>query len=566
MQPTFSLAYTTIRPEFIKRVIDTWRSRASNPKDIEVVICVDANNLAGIEVANAVPDVKVVLQPEAPFNSVRGWNAAAAQTTGKILIAVADDFDPPQGWDTALLALHPLNWWDTEHVVHTEDGYVHDICVLSIMTRKRYERFGYFFYPQYESMFCDTEFTAVAYRDGVVINAKHLLFEHLHPDCNKRDRDKHDIEHASKDRWARGEMLFNYRRQIGFPIDDGPKAQIVDEKAVVASTESNDDYCVYIQATKDDFCLYEVCQRLREEGVNTFFFCVPDEYWSGAPTPAQDIAQVQDIADRLKAEGARVFFRLFDVSQYRFTGDTRIMVETRVRNDTLTWIRHEGFHHILVVDGDELWVRGLFDKVKDAIETSHPHCISAPMIPVVGVPGYPVHCASDRAVIYIDSSTVFRECRSPAVDHFLLNSGIVIHFTACRKNMQEVIDKHRASGHYDDPDYAFEDWIKNVLPNLKPGWRGAHMYRKYQIWPYVREWTRSEMDHIPANLHQYLGAPVDAASPIQAVLEPIKRSVPRSSSEPRTIQMPRSNDIKVHPFTLSQSEQFAGRSFNPFRQ
>jgi hypothetical protein len=556
MDPIFSLNYTSCRAASIQSALRQWVDRADNPAAVEIVICVDGNRQDCLEAAKAVRGAKVVVQHEPPFNCVKGWNAGATQTTGKVIINVADDFNPPQHWDTLLLQLNPPSWIDGEYVVHTEDGYVHDIAVLSIATRKRYKRFGYMLYPGYESMFSDTEFTTVAYRDGVVIQAKQLLFEHMHCDCGKRAKDEHDVVHGGKDRWNRGEMLFNYRKQTGFPIDEGPMAN-VDE-----SSSKPDDmkFAVYIQATKDDFCLYEVCSRMMDEGAKNFFFCVPDEYWSGAPTPMEDIAQVRAIADRITAEGAVANFQVFDVSQYRFPGDSRIAVETRVRNDTLGWIRRSGFQHILIVDGDELWVKGLLDKVKDAVITSKPHCISAPMIPVVGFPGYPVHQASDRAVIYIDSTTTFRECRSPATEHFLLNNGIVIHFTACRKTLQEVIDKHRASGHYDDPEYDFEGWIKNVLPNLKPGWRGAHMYRRYQIWPLVRNWTTEEIGHIPESLRQYLGQPVEEMSPIQHVLAPLVRQ-PKPPAQKRTM-----NDLKVHPFRLNQVEKFIGGPLNPYRQ
>lgn len=556
MEPIFSLNYTSCRADTIQSAVAMWRDRADHPDTIEVVVSVDGNNPNAIEAARLVPNAKVIIQPDPPFNCVRGWNAGAAITTGKVIINMADDFSPPQHWDTLLLQLNPPNWIDGEFVVHTEDGYVHDIAVLSIATRKRYERFGYMLYPGYESMFSDTEFTTVAYRDGVVIQAKQLLFEHMHCDCGKRPKDQHDVVHGGKDRWNRGEMLFNYRKQTGFPIDDGPKANV----DVSARNADEIRFAVYIQATKDDFCLYEVCRRMMDEGAHDFFFCVPSQYWSGKATPLEEIAQVRSIADRIKAEGASVNLQVFDVSQYRFPGDSRIAVETRVRNDTLGWIRRSGFQHILIVDGDELWVKGLLEKVKDVVLTSKPSCISAPMIPVVGFPGYPVHQASDRAVIYIDGTTTFRECRSPATEHFLLNNGIVIHFTACRKTLQEVIDKHRASGHYDDPEYDFEGWIKNVLPNLKPGWKGAHMYRRYQIWPTVRNWTTEELTHIPQNLHQYLGEAVAEASPIQHVLQPLART-PRPAPAPRSI-----NDLKVHPFRLNQLEQFIGGSLNPYRK
>ena len=36
------------------------------------------------------------------------------------------------------------------------------------------------------------------------------------------------------------------------------------------------NFCVYVQATKDDLCLFEVCKRMMEEGVNDFFFSIPN--------------------------------------------------------------------------------------------------------------------------------------------------------------------------------------------------------------------------------------------------------------------------------------------------
>jgi hypothetical protein len=71
--------------------------------------------------------------------------------------------------------------------------------------------------------------------------------------------------------------------------------------------------------------------------------------------------------------------------------------------------------------------------------------------------------------------------------------------------MDEIIAKHRDSGHYDDPEYDFEGWLRNILPNIKPGMKNVHMYRGYQIWPEIREWTREEFDNIPSSLWKYLG-------------------------------------------------------------
>jgi hypothetical protein len=78
-----------------------------------------------------------------------------------------------------------------------------------------------------------------------------------------------------------------------------------------------------------------------------------------------------------------------------------------------------------------------------------------------------------------------------------------------------TIEKHRQSGHYGDPEYAFEEWITNVLPNIRPGFvytwpngiKGLHMFTGYQIWPCVRNWSVEEWVDIPETMRKYFGSP-----------------------------------------------------------
>ena len=481
--PEFSLAYTSVRADKIAAVVDLWLTTASGRHTVEVVIAVDGNAPLCEIAAKAVLEAKVVVQPDAPFNSTRGWNAAAAATTGKVIICVADDFKPCSGWDEKLFALR-TGWMDDDWVAHTSDGYVEDIAVLSILTRKRYERFGYVFYPTYESLFSDTEFTQVAYFEGRVLQAKHILMEHLHPDCHKRPRDSTDLAHASRDRWTRGEMLFNFRKSQGFPNDTRPATAVV----ATASSEPCASYAAYLQANRDDLCLREVVHRLYDEGLRNFFFCIPDEYWSGKPTSSQDRQQVMDVAVAIHKLGARVETKDFCVADYRFPNDTRITVETRLRNDSLAWVRQNGFMRICVVDSDELWPKGTLAFIMEIVDKSDPLAVSLPMTPVVGFPGYPINGASDRVISYVGQSCRFRDCRTPIGQVYYENRSRVYHFTSTRRTMAETVEKHRQSGHFDDPDYETEWWLQNVLPNLKPGYqpawpdgrRGIHWYRKYQ--------------------------------------------------------------------------------------
>ena len=240
-------------------------------------------------------------------------------------------------------------------------------------------------------------------------------------------------------------------------------------------------FAAYIQATKDDFCLFEVCKRLLDEGLTDFFFSVPDEYWNGKITPREDIAEVEGVAKQLEAVGAKSYVRIFEVAKHRRPGRSRIEVETFVRNESIHWIRQSGFGHIVIVDGDELWKKNYFLNMKKFVLENKPQAIALGMIPTIGLPGYPIDGAKDLACVYVGPENWFQECRKTVHDSLnLVDVRGIIHFTATRRTMQEIIDKHRTSGHYDDPSYDFEGWIANTLPNARPGMINAHMYVPYQ--------------------------------------------------------------------------------------
>jgi hypothetical protein len=505
--PRFTLLYTTIRPAFVSTVVEKWMTRAVRPDMVTWAITTDADKADTFKaIAEATRlhkiEAEIDLVRDLPGTCVKGWNLAAEAAKrrglGDIIIAVADDFDPPEQWDDQLASVAEGEWWHEDKVVHVADGYNPDIFTLAILTKKRLERFGYLFYPGYESMFCDTEFTFVAHHEHAVIQATHLLFEHLHPDCGKRQRDDADLNHSSSQRYKVGDMLFKYRQANGFPIDAGPS---FDATRVEAK-----DLAVYIQATKDDFCLFEVCERLYEEGIKAFFFYIPNEYWSGRAVPREDSDQVIEIANRLQTtfSDVEVHYRIFDIKPHRAPGRSRIQVETFARNEALEWVRGYDFKHIVVADGDELWRRGLLTEMLDVINDFKPICVYTGMVPIVGLPGYPIEGAMDKASIYVNHEAKFQECRGTFGAKYELKGHKIFHFTATRRTMDEIIKKNRDSGHYDDPNYDFEGWIANVLPNIKPGMRNAHMYRPYNPWKLVREWALEEKSEIPPSLYRYL--------------------------------------------------------------
>ncbi len=197
-QPTFSLCHTTRRIPGWETAARAWIEAADNPGAVEYILSVDDQESYGKAVGGLLSLGWIDLDSHIVINtgrrcSVDGWNAAAAASTGKFLITIADDWRPIPHWDTWLLEVLGVRSMsltgmdacrlDTEAVIWVNAGQTRDLMPFALLTRKYYERYGYIFYPEYESMFCDDDFTAQAIKDGVVIDCRKTLplFEHLHP-------------------------------------------------------------------------------------------------------------------------------------------------------------------------------------------------------------------------------------------------------------------------------------------------------------------------------------------------------------------------------------------------
>ena len=92
------------------------------------------------------------------------------------------------------------------------------------------------------------------------------------------------------------------------------------------------------------------------------------------------------------------------------------------------------------------------------------------LIPYLGLPAYPVKTNSDKLLIGIRNDERFRCVRSVCHPEFVVtvSARLAHHFTAVRKTYADLVAKMRMSAHYSDSNYDFEDWIRDVLPNIGP--------------------------------------------------------------------------------------------------
>jgi hypothetical protein len=114
---------------------------------------------------------------------------------------------------------------------NTPTEHERGIMVMPILSRERYERFGWVFFPGYESMYADNDFAAMAKRDGVVIDARHLVFPHKHWINRQREKDEQDRAQNRDEAYREGKLLFAARKRINFagiPPKQETPAQSID--------------------------------------------------------------------------------------------------------------------------------------------------------------------------------------------------------------------------------------------------------------------------------------------------------------------------------------------------
>jgi hypothetical protein len=227
---TFSLCHTTARlPHGWTAAQQAWFDRCDQPLNVEYIVSVDKGRLDALLGAQFL-DVLPPSSDRPPFwgrfattvnegrkSAVDGWNAAAAASAGRFLITVSDDYRPCEHWDTEILKALPE---DHDEAPDLDGEYVLDVdnqdnsfplLPFSFLTRAYYARLGHLFYPEFIGMMADNDFTDVARRDGVVVDARHLKFTHLHPHRGSAPDDDVYRWQQRPEAWEVGNRVYNRR-------------------------------------------------------------------------------------------------------------------------------------------------------------------------------------------------------------------------------------------------------------------------------------------------------------------------------------------------------------------
>lgn len=166
-----------------------WMKRADRPEDVEHIFGIQADDYASREAFDLAGAQWTLgyTPPEWASSSVGNWNAAAEMADGDILVVIADDLTPPQGWDTQLRKLpDPAQPW----ACYVPDSLRQDgLMCHPVLSRGLYNKRDYVFNPKFYGVFCDNDFTVRTQLEASIWGVKNLKWQHDHPSNNTREQD-----------------------------------------------------------------------------------------------------------------------------------------------------------------------------------------------------------------------------------------------------------------------------------------------------------------------------------------------------------------------------------------
>lgn len=164
-----------------------WLDRATHPDRVEHIFGIQSDDDASVRAFIDYQHGVSVPPPEWASSSVANWNTAAALSIGEILLVIADDLTPPQGWDEQV---EKLPAGDKEWACYVPDTVRQDgLMCHPILSRALYNKRGYVFHPEFFGVFCDNDFTVRTQLECTILQVKGLQWNHDHPSNGTRVED-----------------------------------------------------------------------------------------------------------------------------------------------------------------------------------------------------------------------------------------------------------------------------------------------------------------------------------------------------------------------------------------
>lgn len=148
---------------------------------------------------------------------VQATNHAAKIATGDVLIYLSDDFDCFDNWGEHIRSV--CMRYQGEYMIKAHDGlqqFEAQVLTIPIMSKALYQRLGYFFHPEYKSMWVDVDLFFTCERLDVLKYHRELRFQHNHYSNGKSKRD--ETYTRSDGFWDQGKRVLEKRRRQSFAV------------------------------------------------------------------------------------------------------------------------------------------------------------------------------------------------------------------------------------------------------------------------------------------------------------------------------------------------------------
>lgn len=208
------------RAEKSVNTLEQWVMTAG-PVTLEVILSLDIDDPSRIEYQSryfkSILKHNTIIIENNNTCVVDAANKAAGICMGDILVYTSDDFFPPNNWAKSLINEFIVD--NRPIMLHVDDclqKFTARVLTIPIMNRTLYEKLGYFFHPDYKSMWVDCDLYETCDRIGAIKKAPYLKFPHEHHCIGKAAND--ETYRRSEANWNQGKRVFDRRKRQGFPI------------------------------------------------------------------------------------------------------------------------------------------------------------------------------------------------------------------------------------------------------------------------------------------------------------------------------------------------------------
>lgn len=205
-----------------RKAIETLISIYENVRsdNFMTIVSLDTDDITNSEFVKGIASLnKLKVCFGEPSNKILAINRDVPAEGWDILINVSDDMKfIVQGFDEEIRKDFGDN---LDQFIHYNDGNQKaNVSTMSIIGKTYYERFGYIYYPEYQSLWSDCEEMDKAFMLGKYkyMGDDKILFRHLHPAWGLTEWDSQYRKSEHPDFWQSDRAVIDKRRMLKYEL------------------------------------------------------------------------------------------------------------------------------------------------------------------------------------------------------------------------------------------------------------------------------------------------------------------------------------------------------------